>query len=222
MTMNVSRSSLKHQIADAVRKTIFRGELSPGDKITEAKLAEDLDVSRGPVREAIQLLVMDGLLVSTTYRETRVSYITTEEVMELLIPMRINMETYALRKASSLWDQRHFDEFEKILEEMRRAALLEDIPYFNEQDIKFHELIIRSSNLNNVKNLWNGISNRIQLHFIYQNQLDNDMEQFVKDHRKLFEIFKAGDIEKSVQSLKDHIIETNTPQAELLPDQPDV
>lgn len=220
--MNVSKSSLKHQIADEIRKAIFRAELRTGEKVTELRLAKDLGVSRGPVREAIQLLVLEGLLVSTTYRETRVSRITTKEVTELLIPMRIDMETYALRKAYPLWDQKYFDKFEEILEDMRRATLVEDLPFFNEKDIQFHELIIRSSELTHVKNLWDGISNRIQLHFIDQNQLDKDMEQFTKDHRKLLKTFKNGDIEKSVQSLQDHIIETNTPQVELLPDQQDV
>lgn len=220
--MNMKKSSLKHQIAEEIRKVIFRGDLNPGDKVTETKLARELDVSRGPVREAVQLLVMEGLLVSITFKETRVSQITTEEVTDLLIPMRINMETFALRKAYPLWDQGSFARFEEILEEMRRATMYADLPYFNELDLQFHEYIIQSSNMSNVSNLWQGISNRIRLHFSYQNQLSQDMQKFLNDHRTLFNSFKSGSIDNAIQSLKEHLIETNTPPAQLLPDENDI
>lgn len=219
MANNFKNKSLKHQIADEIRQYIFQGKLNPGDKITETKISKDLDVSRGPVREAIQLLVMEGLLVSITFKETRVSSVTTEEVTELLLPMRIHMESFALKKAYPLLDQAHFDQLEKNLEYMERAADYNDLPLFNELDIQFHEFIIKSSNMSNVMHLWQGIVNRIRLHFLYQNTLNFELEKFCEDHRYLLSTFKTGGLEASIQSLKDHIIKTNTPAAELLPDQ---
>lgn len=222
MDINIKKGSLKYQIAEAIRNEIFWGKRNPGDRITETGISERLEVSRGPVREAMQLLVMEGLLVTTTFKNTKVSNITTEEVTELLIPMRVNMETFALKKTYSSWNEQHFEKFEETWEKMKRAAMFNDTPLFNEIDIQFHELIIQSSNMNNVVHLWEGIVNRIRLHFTYQNKLSLDLQKFTEDHRILLDAFKEGNLDLAVQSLKDHIIKTNTPGVQMLPDQKDI
>ncbi|MFC4559345.1 GntR family transcriptional regulator [Virgibacillus kekensis] len=219
MDINIKKSSLKYQIAEGIKKEIFRAKLNPGDKVTESDIAKKLEVSRGPVREAMQLLVMEGLLVSVTYKETRVSSITTEEVTELLIPMRINMEIFALKKAYFTWNEQHFEKFDELVNQMKRATMFNDMPLFNEVDIQFHELIIVSSNMNNLVHLWEGILNRIRLHFVHQNSLSLDLQKFTDEHEKLLNTFKTGDLDTAVQGLKDHIIKTNIPRVELLPDQ---
>ncbi|WP_240375083.1 GntR family transcriptional regulator [Bacillus piscicola] len=218
MNVNVKKSSLKYQIAEAVRKEIFRGVLKPGDKVTETVIAQKFEVSRGPVREAMQILVMEGLLVSTTFKETRVSQITTEEVTDLLVPMRVNLETFALKKGFPSWNKELFQQFDDILEKMRRASIFDDLPLFNDVDIQFHELIVLSSKMNNVVHLWESILNRIRLHFIYQNSLSDDLHQYTEDHRVLLDSFKSGDVDAAVKQLEDHLIKTNKTRAELLPD----
>ncbi|RYG73083.1 GntR family transcriptional regulator [Lentibacillus lipolyticus] len=211
MNHNVRRGSLKHQIADEIRRSIFRGELMPNDKVTEKQLSAYFDVSRGPVREAMQLLVMEGLLVSTTYKETKVASITTEEVTELLVPIRINIETFALKHAYPSWDEQNFKAFEKILEQMERAEVFNDTQLFSELDQRFHELIIRSSNMVNVENFWDGVLSRIRLLFVYQNNLSMNLQNFVESHRVLLDVFKSGDLDESVQKLQEHIVKANTP-----------
>ncbi|QQK76244.1 GntR family transcriptional regulator [Salicibibacter cibarius] len=208
---NLKKTSLKHQIAGEIRKAIFMGQLSPGEKVTETKISEDLEVSRGPIREAMQLLVMEGLLISTAYKETKVSHITTEEVTELLVPMRVNIETFALKNTLPLWEQKDFDKFERIVEQMRRAAIFNDHLLFSDLDMQFHELIISSSNMSNVESLWDGIFNRIRLLFSYQKEQSLDLQKHTEDHRFVLDAFKTRDVDEAIQSLKKHIIETNTP-----------
>src|SRR5699024_9458948 len=115
-----------------IRRAILRGNLSPGEKVTESKISSGYGVSRGPVREAMQLLVMEGLLESVTYKETKVASITMEEVTELLLPIRINIETFALKNAYSSWDEKTFEKFEEVLEQMRRAVVFNDSQLFSE------------------------------------------------------------------------------------------
>lgn len=215
MDMNIKRTSLKHQIAEVIKKEIYKGKLKPGERVTEHYISKKLDVSRGPVREAIQILVMEGLLVSITNKETTVSGITTEEVTDLLIPMRINMETYALKKGCDSWTEEHFEKLENILAQMKRAEILNDMFLFNELDIEFHELIILSSKMDNLINLWSSISSRIHLHFCLQNELF-DLKQFTQEHEQLLEAFKQGDIDLSLKALEHHIIHTNLSRINLL------
>ncbi|WP_343751637.1 GntR family transcriptional regulator [Lentibacillus halophilus] len=208
--MNVRKGSLKHQIAEEIRKAIFRGDLKPGEKVTELKLSKDFEVSRGPIREAMQLLVMEGLLVSTTFKETKVANITSEEANELLVPIRINIETFALKKGFPLWGQQHFEQFEEVLEQMRRAANFNDTPLFSDLDMQFHELIVRSSNMYNVKSLWDSVLNRSRLLFIYENDLPFDLQKYTEFHRTLLDSFKTGDLDFAIRTLKDHIIQSNS------------
>lgn len=215
MDMSIKRTSLKLQIAEVIKKEIYKGKLKPGDRVTESYISKKLDVSRGPVREAIQILVMEGLLVSIANKETTVSGITTEEVTDLLIPMRINMETYALKKGYDSWTKEHFEKFENILEKMKQSSLLNDMFLFNELDIEFHELIILSSQMNNLINLWSSVSSRIHLHFCLQNKLF-DLKQFTQEHENLLDAFKQGDIDISLKALEQHIIDTNLSRINLL------
>lgn len=209
---NIRRSSLKHQIMAEIRQSIFRGELMPNDKVTEMQFSEFFGVSRGPVREAMQLLVMEGLLVTTTYKETRVASITPKEVTELLVPIRVNIEVFALKNAYSSWDKEIFERFEEILHQMQRAETFNDTQLFSELDQRFHELIIRSSDMINIENIWNSVSNRIQLLFVYQNNQSMNLQSFIKSHRELIDVFKSEKLDKSVQKLQDHIIKSNTPK----------
>ncbi|QQK80763.1 GntR family transcriptional regulator [Salicibibacter cibi] len=203
---HLKKSSLKHQIAEEIRKAIFKGQLSPGEKVTETKLSVNLGVSRGPVREAIQLLVMEGLLISTAYKETKVSHITTEEVTELLVPMRINIETFAL-KTLPTWNEQNFENFERVVELMRRASTFNDHPLFSDLDMQFHELIIRASNMSNVSNLWDAIFNRMRLLFTYQSESAWDLKKFTEAHSDLLNVFKTKDVDHAIRCLKEHIIE---------------
>ncbi|WP_176764818.1 GntR family transcriptional regulator [Natribacillus halophilus] len=202
---HLKKSSLKHQIAEEIRRSIFKGQLSPGEKVTETKLSDSLGVSRGPLREAIQLLVMEGLLISTAYKETKVSNITTEEVTELLVPMRINIETFAL-KTLPIWNEQTFENLEEIVEQMRRASVFNDHPLFSDLDMQFHELIILSSDMSNVSNLWDAIFNRIRLLFTYQNESSLDLKKYTEAHSDLLDTFKTRDVDYAIERLRDHII----------------
>lgn len=216
LKVNVRKGSLKHQIADEIRRSIFRGKLNSGDKVTETQISKDFGASRGPVREAMQLLVMEGLLVTVTFKETKVASVTAEEVTELLIPIRINIEIFALRNVYPSWDKKYFEKFDGILEQMNRAVVFNDMPLFSELDMQFHELIIHSSNIASVENLWNGVLNRIKLLFIYRKEFTMDLEGFTDSHRVLLDAFKTGDIDYSIEQLKKHIKETSTPNIHLL------
>lgn len=217
MAANFSKSSLKHQIAQQIKKSIFEGKLEQGEKITELQVAQDLGVSRTSVREAMLLLELEGLLISEPYKDTRVTTISQEEVRELLIPMRLQIETYALKKGFEAWEEETKEQFKLILENMRKAIRYEDLSTFIELDIQLHELIVMSSQLESVNRIWESIVHRIRLHFLYQNSKSGEMEKWLAEHEELVDILINGkSLELAVESLRKHIIETNIPDLYLL------
>lgn len=213
MMVDLAKASLKHHIAADIRRDIFEGRLHPGNKVTESRLAEEIGVSRGPVREAIQLLEMEGLLTSVSYKETTVSRISQEEVEELLLPMRIHIETYALKKAYAVWETSHEGTaFDPILEQMRRMAILQDVSGFDAWDVHFHEHIVRSSRMTNVIKIWEGIVSRIRLHFATQNKGSDVLQRYWEDHRDLVTMFRTEKMQKAVDALETHIMRSDMPR----------
>lgn len=217
MSGQFSKSSLKQQIAEEIKKMIFDGKLEQGEKITELHVSQSLGVSRTSVREAMLILELEGLLVSEPYKDTRVTTISQEEVLEILIPMRLQIEIFSLKKGFSIWEKDTKKQFEVILQNMKKAILYEDLPAFIELDIQLHELIVRSSGLENVIRIWESIVNRIRLHFLYQNSKSGTMEKWLKEHEELVDVLVNGNsIEAAINALRAHIVDTNIPDVYLL------
>ncbi|MFM1653643.1 GntR family transcriptional regulator [Brevibacillus sp. B_LB10_24] len=206
---SIAKSSMRYRIANEIRKLIFQGNLRPGDKLTETQLASDLGVSRGPIREAIQQLEMEGYVISTPYKETKVAAISEEEVVELLIPMRRNMETYALKKGLHLWNEQTYDTLASIIQEMKKGVILQELYMIVELDLQFHQVIIESSGMGSITTVWETIMNRIRLHYAYQHleqqYPDQYLAEFVEPHERLLQVCRTGDLNKAIQALKEHI-----------------
>ncbi|MEH7253390.1 GntR family transcriptional regulator [Neobacillus niacini] len=217
MVKNFSKHSLKHRIAKEIRKLIFEGKLNQGEKITESQISQDLGVSRTSVREAMLQLELEGLLVSSPYKETKIATISQEEVLELLIPMRVHIETFALKKGFLNWDEKTKEHFKVIIENMKKAVRFEDISTFIELDIEFHELIVTSSDLESVIQIWESIVHRIRLHFLYQNSKSGTLQKWLTEHEELAQVLMSGtSIDEAVSALRNHIVETNIPDVYLL------
>jgi len=70
------------QVIEYIKDAILRGELNPGDKVNEAHLALRLSISRAPIREALQMLVQEGLIISIPQRGKFITSLTAKEIQE--------------------------------------------------------------------------------------------------------------------------------------------
>ncbi|TXD96227.1 GntR family transcriptional regulator [Psychrobacter frigidicola] len=217
MAGKFSKSSLKYQIAEEIKKMIFEGKLEQGEKITELQVSQSLGVSRTSVREAVLLLEQEGLLISEAYKDTRVTTISQEEVLEILIPMRLQIETFSLKKGFEAWEEDTKSQFKIILDDMKKATFYEDLSTFIELDIQLHGLIVKSSGLENVVRIWESIVNRIRLHFLHQNSRSGTMEKWLDEHEELVNVLVNGNsVDEAIEALKSHIVDTNLPDVYLL------
>jgi DNA-binding GntR family transcriptional regulator len=88
---------LRMMVADIIRQAILNGTMRPGTPIVEMALAEQLNVSRAPVRVAIQILEADGLIETQAYKGKRVKPLTMKEVEEVY-SLREQFEAFAVRR----------------------------------------------------------------------------------------------------------------------------
>ena len=218
----ISRLSMKDQLVSAVRGKILSGELPPRAKLTEQDLSEEYGVSRSVVREAMLVLEHHGLIVSTPYKGSEVASISRDEVNDLLIPLRIHIEQFALRLGLERWDATHFGKLEKALHDMERAVRDKDVIAFNEADMHFHALIVEGANSDAASSVWNVIDQRTRMHLAFQTGRGGPLKPFLADHQSLLETFRSGDLEASLAAIAFHIRDTNVPLLGLLEAGPDL
>ena len=88
--------TLREQMVETLRNAVISGAIPPGQKLVEAQIAEQLGVSRGPLREAMRQLVEEGLLEHIPYRGTMVKTVTVQDLEEIY-SFRILLETFAFK-----------------------------------------------------------------------------------------------------------------------------
>jgi DNA-binding GntR family transcriptional regulator len=129
-------------IADRVRDAIERGDLPPGAQLGEAELARQLGVSRGPLREGLQRLTQEGLLLSIRNRGLFVIEMTPERVRDMYIA-RQAVERAAAEQIHLGTPEEAGAQLLEITDRMGATAAAADASGVGEADIAFHDLLVR-------------------------------------------------------------------------------
>lgn len=199
--------SLRERVTNDLRDAILNGNIEPGQRIKEMEIAEQMGVSRGPVREAIRQLEREGLLISQPYKETVVADLKAEEVKDVLIPVRYHLEMFVIQKYLDEMDDAFFARLQEIVDEMERLSGGNDKLRLVELDILFHQAILELAGERTVFLAWNSILNQIRLHFS-KNIHYFKTENLSPDHQLLLDRLKSKDIgeiqKEMVRHLKGH------------------
>jgi DNA-binding GntR family transcriptional regulator len=196
--------SLREKVTMDLRNAILSGSIQPGDRLKEFDIANQMGVSRGPVREAIRQLEREGLLISTPYKETVVAEVELEEVRDVLVPIRYQLEWFVIKKYLQLMNEAFFTSLLKIIDSMEQQESTENIEQLVEQDMLFHETIISLAREKTVMLTWKSISNQIRLHFM-KNIRYYEKGNIYNDHKQLLEAFRTKNIELIQKELLHHM-----------------
>ncbi|SUE16513.1 GntR family transcriptional regulator [Rhodococcus gordoniae] len=140
----VTRPSTAELIAEQIRSAIVRGVLAPGAQLGEAELAAHFQVSRGPLREAMQRLLSEGLLYSIRNRGIFVTQLTFDDVVDIYRSRRV-IEGGALDLVLNGRREQTWKALELAIDEMRTAAEREDATGVSDGDRRFHEILVSSA-----------------------------------------------------------------------------
>ncbi|TNM71125.1 GntR family transcriptional regulator [Deinococcus radiopugnans ATCC 19172] len=129
-------------VRDQLRSAILAGELAPGSRLSVPELARQLGVSRSPVREAVLLLVGEGLAVEQSRRGVEVARLELSDVLELY-ELRIALESVAARSAAERMSGSDLAALRGVLD-AQGAAAVGDASSFRELDLRFHEIVTQT------------------------------------------------------------------------------
>lgn len=197
--------SLRQRVIHDIRDAIIRGHLKPGDKLKELDISRQMSVSRGPIREALRDLEAMGLVVSSPYRETSVADVDREEVVNLLFPVRLQLELFAIRQTRDKHDEAFFGKLAEIVDRMKTSAANDDLFSLVEEDIQFHECLLSLDESSFTRQIWSGIVNRLRLHFVRNTSRFTDLRRVVDDHAALLHVLREGTEEQITEHWTRHI-----------------
>lgn len=139
------RAPLADQIAESIRNMIVAGDLKPGDRIVESRIAREIGVGQPTVREALVALEHQGLVVRKANQGCVVTSLTRAEICQL-IRIRAELETLAVELAVETASDAEIAKLLTITDSMKAAAA-ERVPQrFFELDMSFHQTLWRLSN----------------------------------------------------------------------------
>jgi len=195
---------LSGQVRDMLRDRITAGDLAPGERLTETDLAKRLNISRGPLREAILQLTEEGLLIKEPYKGLRVRSISSKELRELY-SLRTTLERFAFEEA---WEKRTDADIEDL---RKRYAFLErvrdaqDISAAVSGEIAFHSWIYELSDHSLLQAQWQKLVPLVSIYMSIHNRQHGIDGVFMDANHDYLNLAGGDDLDAVRDHIRDHM-----------------
>lgn len=202
-----NRRTLAAQVEERIRQAILARALPPGSRINQNQLAEDLNVSLVPVREALKTLQAEGLVTITPRRGAFVTEISLDDLDELYFARKL-VEGEAVALACETLNDHDFVILHGIIDEMRAATANGDIPMFMQYNRDFHMHIYTATKNRYLFQVIETLWDRSELYrYRYMFVLRN-ADVIHQEHEEIFAACQARDAERARVLAQDHIWHT--------------
>ncbi|MYL33866.1 FCD domain-containing protein [Pontibacillus yanchengensis] len=203
------RQTMKEIAYDEIKSAILTGQLDKKEYYPETLLAETLNTSRTPVREAANELVAEGLLLVYPRKGYKVKEISADE-REQIVYLRTCIEKKALEVLHSKITEDQLSELDEIIEKQREAMEVEDRYVFIEYDQKMHATFVQMAELNIMEDIFQKIYNLMRLigHTALMKQ--GRMKEVIEEHKQVVQALRDGNYDEASGNLLSHL--TNTHQ----------
>ena len=199
--------TLRENVSEEIRLKILNQELTPGMRIIEQDLSDELGVSRGPIREALRQLEQEGMVEYTRNVGCSVREITIQDVYETYL-LRSNYEMIAVRLYEAQFTDEEIARMEEALELMKNLTI-ENYSKIVSYGCMFHEVIIEKAGLARLKKAWQdqeyGEILSCNAGFVDKQTV---LERQYPIHRELVDICKTRDVEAICNAISDHYMLT--------------
>jgi DNA-binding GntR family transcriptional regulator len=203
---------LTNEAYSALRELIFSGQLLPSDRLVETDLAERLNVSRTPVREALQKLCSEGLVVEAPKKGYAVAALSPEYVLDHYAVREV-LEGLAARLAASTSSEMEVVQLGALLDAMERANKGNRIDELAQHNASFYLLIAKASRNVVLVDLLTLLQDRLRMLRDFNLRVTGRRTEALKDQRRLVNAITARDPEKSERLAKSLV--ANARQARL-------
>ncbi len=191
-------------IAEMIRNAVAAGEFEPGEQLREERLAEQLGVSRGPVREAFQRLIQEGLLRSELNRGVFVKELDAARIADIYL-VRTALERCAGEVIIANSDGEATTRLQVLVDEMASAEQVGDQQELIRLDLEFHQALVAASGSDRLEQLFSTLIYEVGMCLAALGSTANRREVHVAgEHLAILEAVKDGDVVRLGKAVSDH------------------
>ncbi len=195
---------LREVVCEALRDAIRKGILEPGERLMEVQLADELGISRTPVREAIRKLEQEGYVIMMPRRGTYVSDISTSDVKEIF-EIRSALESLATGLAARRIEPEELETLQNLLIEIEGYIRENNIEKIVETDIKFHGLLYQVSRNERLVNIINNLKEQLARFRTLSMSYPGRLQETLEEHSDMVEAIANGDVSAARDAAEHHM-----------------
>ena len=196
--------NLKEVVYQRLKESILHGKLSPGAKLPETRIAQQLGVSRTPLREAINRLEQDGFVENIPRRGSFVRQVSLREILQDL-EIREVLEGLAIREAAHCATPQMIASMKACFRNFTPRRVEKSLRDYAQQNVRFHHFIIEASQNPKLITLIRNLYDHMDLVRLHTMVLPGRATKSLAEHRKLIRLIenRQGDLAEKV--LRAHI-----------------
>ena len=195
---------LRELVCRTLRQAILTGELKPGERLMEIHLANRLGVSRTPVREAIRMLELEGLVTMIPRRGAVVSGISRQDITDEL-EVRSSLDALAVSLACERITPEELTALSKAEEVFLEAVATGDVTAVAGADVAFHDLIVTASKNRRLKQLVSDLAERVYRYRMEYIREDGDHDKLVREHARILSCIRKKDAQGAREAITAHV-----------------
>ncbi|WP_133406609.1 GntR family transcriptional regulator [Parashewanella tropica] len=193
-------------VVEVLREKILSGDIAAGEPLRQSALADELSVSRIPIREALLQLEAEGLVKFEAHKGATATVLSVDQVTELF-ELRAMVETDLLAKAIPNMQRTDFSEAEQVLELLESAFKQENaVASWSELNTQFHTCLYQAANRPHTLEVIQSLNTNCDRYIRLQLLLGGGIPKAEQEHRDLLEHCKNGETDKACNLLKSHIL----------------
>ncbi|HHW14958.1 MAG TPA: GntR family transcriptional regulator [Firmicutes bacterium] len=195
--------ALKHRAYEEIRRRIVSCRLMPGQVLSEQALAEELGMSRTPIREALVQLAQESLVRLAPRRGAFVAEISAQDIIEIF-ELREALETWVIRKVAGRIPQEKLQEFEAIFRQSNLAFMAENERFAGVDD-NFHTYLVNLAGNRRCQALFLNLQDQNQRIRILSTLQPGRLEATFAEHLSIVMALRQGDAEQAVAAMTAHL-----------------
>lgn len=195
---------LRDLVFEALREAIVNGTLAPGERLMEVQLAEELGVSRTPVREAIRRLELEGYVVMVPRKGAYVASMSAKDVADVF-EIRAALEGLAAELAAERITEEELEELERRLHFVALRVEQGDLERLVEADTEFHDLLYRASRNQRLVQILGNLREQIQRFRTASLATPGRMQETLEEHKRIVEAVAGRNAALARRLAEEHI-----------------
>lgn len=199
-----SYKPLRELVFENIRQAIVKGIFAPGERLMEIQLADDLGVSRTPVREAIRKLELEGFVVMIPRRGTYVANLSIKDINDVY-EIRISLDVLAAGLAAERIEPEELEELNRLLLEITKASASGSMEKIVKLDTAFHDVLYKASRNDRLRNIINNLREQITGIRGTSMRYPGRLADTIEEHRALVDSIAARDSEKAQAAARIHL-----------------